>query len=143
MHLVAEDEPPSLATLRGYAGDGRAWVRADDADRPLAYLLADVVDGCAHLEQVSVHPDAAGAGHGRVLVEHLVAWARGRGLPAVTLTTYVDVPWNGPYYRRLGFRPLDPAGFTSGLREIRRHEAAHGLDRWPRCVMRRDLGPPP
>ncbi len=21
-----------------------------------------------------------------------------RGLPAITLTTYVDVPWNGPYY---------------------------------------------
>lgn len=143
MDLVAEDEPPSLGTLRGYADDGRAWVRTDDADRPVAYLLADVVDGCAHLEQVSVHPDAAGAGHGRALVEHLVTWARERGLPAVTLTTYVDVPWNGPYYRRLGFRPLDPAELTPGLREIRRHETAHGLDRWRRCAMRRDLAPPP
>ncbi|MGY1753631.1 GNAT family N-acetyltransferase [Blastococcus sp. SYSU D01042] len=142
MQLVAEDEPPSLETLRGYAEDGRAWVRADGADRPLAYLLADVVDGCAHLEQVSVHPDAAGAGHGRVLVEHLVAWARSCGLPAVTLTTYDDVPWNGPYYRRLGFRPLDPAELTPGLREIRRHEAAHGLDRWPRTAMVLELRPP-
>ncbi len=142
MDLVAEDEPPSLETLRTYAQDGRAWVRTDDADRPVGYLLADVVDGCAHLEQVSVHPDAAGAGHGRALVEHLVAWAREQDLPAVTLTTYVEVPWNGPYYRRLGFRPLEPAELTPGLQEIRRHEEAAGLDRWHRTAMRREVRPP-
>ncbi|MBN1093489.1 GNAT family N-acetyltransferase [Blastococcus sp. TML/M2B] len=141
MHLVADDEPPALEELRGYADAGRAWVRTDDDDRPVAYLLADVVDGCAHLEQVSVHPDAAGHGHGRALVEHLATWARERGLPAVTLTTYVDVPWNGPYYRRLGFSPVDPAELSAGLREIRRVEAAHGLDRWPRAAMRREIRP--
>ncbi|TKJ20122.1 GNAT family N-acetyltransferase [Blastococcus sp. CCUG 61487] len=140
MHLVAEDEPPSLEVLREYASDGRAWVRTDHRDRPVAYLLADVVDGCAHLEQVSVHPDSAGSGHGRLLVEHLVAWARQRDLPAVTLTTYVHVPWNGPYYRRLGFRPLAEAQLSPGLRHIRATEAAHGLDRWPRTAMRLDLG---
>ena len=139
MDLVADDEPPSLETLRQYARDGRAWVLGGDDDRPVAYLLADEVDGCAHLEQVSVHPEAAGNGHGRELVGHLVAWAGGRGLPAVTLTTYTDVPWNGPYYRRLGFRPLAPEELTPGLREIRRHEAAHGLDRWPRAAMRREV----
>ncbi len=144
MHLVADDEPPSLETLRGYADAGRAWVRTDEAGRPVAYLLADVVDGCAHLEQVSVHPDAAGHGHGRELVEHLVAWAREEGLPAVTLTTYRDVPWNGPYYRRLGFGPVPPAELTPGLRAIRREEAERGLDRWPREVLRRnETAPPP
>jgi GNAT superfamily N-acetyltransferase len=142
MHLVADDEPPSLETLRGYADAGRAWVCADAADRPLGYLLAEVVDGCAHLEQVSVHPDAAGNGYGRELVEHLCAWAREQRLPAVTLTTYVDVPWNGPYYRRLGFRPVPDAGLSPGLRAIRRAEAAHGLDRWPREVLRRGLASP-
>lgn len=139
MDLVAEDEPPSLEVLREYADAGRAWVRTDDADRPVSYLLVDVVDGCAHLEQVSVHPDAAGAGHGRALTEHLAAWAGGRGLPAVTLTTYADVPWNGPYYRRLGFGPVAPEDLGPGLREIRRHEAARGLDRWPREVLRREV----
>lgn len=142
MHLVADDEPPSVEELRRYADAGRAWVRTDGADRPVAYLLADVVDGCAHLEQVSVHPDAAGQGHGRELVDHLVAWAREQGLPAVTLTTYRDVPWNGPYYRRLGFDPIAPAELTPGLREVRREEAERGLDGWPREVLRRDVVPP-
>lgn len=141
MQLVADDEPPSVAELRRYADAGRAWVRTDKAGRPVAYLLADLVDGCAHLEQVSVHPDAAGHGHGRVLVEHLLMWARERDLPAVTLTTYRDVPWNGPYYRRLGFHPVAPDELTPGLRAIRRDEAERGLDRWPREVLRRDVAP--
>jgi GNAT superfamily N-acetyltransferase len=143
MDLVADDEPPSLETLRGYAGAGRAWVRTGDDDRPVAYLLAEVVDGCAHLVQVSVHPDAAGHGHGRELAGHLVAWARDHGLPAVTLTTYAEVPWNGPYYRRLGFRPVADAELTPGLRAIRHEEAERGLDRWPREVLRLEVPPPP
>jgi hypothetical protein len=48
------------------------------------------------------------------------------------------VAWNAPYYRRLGFRELDRAEETPGLRRIRRAEAEHGLDRWPRLCMRRD-----
>jgi GNAT superfamily N-acetyltransferase len=139
MTLVAEDDPPSLADLRAYRRDGRAWVRTDGEDRPVAYLVADVVDGCAHLEQVTVDPGAARRGLGRELVEHLVTWARYRHLPAVTLTTFTEVPWNGPYYERLGFRFLDAAELPPGLRRIRESEAAHGLDTWPRAAMRLDL----
>ncbi len=139
MDLVADDEPLPLAALREYADAGRAWVRTDADDRPVAYLLADLVDGCAHLEQVTVHPGSAGQGLGRQLVEHLDGWARARDLPAITLTTFTDVPWNAPYYARLGFRLLEDAELTAGLRAIRRAEAAHGLDRWPRTAMRKDL----
>jgi GNAT superfamily N-acetyltransferase len=142
MTLVADDEPPTVEVLREYAADGRAWVRTDQDDRPVAYLLAEVVDGCAHLEQVTVHPEHGHQGRGRDLVEHLVRWARNHHLPAVTLTTYVDVPWNGPYYQRLGFRLLDDEELTPGLRRIREGEAARGLDRWPRAAMRREVRPP-
>jgi GNAT superfamily N-acetyltransferase len=139
MTAVADDEPPSLEALRHHLDAGRAWVRTDAGDRPVAYLLADVVDGCAHLEQVTVHPDAARRGLGRELVGHLVAWARHHDLAAVTLTTFADVPWNAPYYRRLGFRCLDPAELTPGLRAIRAAEADRGLDAWPRTAMRLHL----
>ncbi len=139
MTLVAGDEPPSLEELRAYQRNGRMWVRTDGEDRPVGYVLADVVDGCGHLEQVTVHPSAAGQHFGRELIDHLVAWARQRGLPAVTLTTFTEVPWNGPYYERLGFRFLDPAELSPGLRRIRDAEAARGLDAWPRAAMRLDL----
>jgi hypothetical protein len=67
------------------------------------------------------------------------AWAADQGFPAVTLTTFTEVPWNGPYYQRCGFRFLDDDELTPGLRAIREYEATLGLDAWPRAAMRRDL----
>lgn len=61
------------------------------------------------------------------------------GAPALTLTTFAEVPWNAPYYRRCGFRVVGGNELTPGLRAIRAREDTHGLDRWPRVCMRRDL----
>lgn len=139
MTAVAGDDPPTLQSLRDFQRAGRAWVHVRAGDNPDAFLLADMVDGCAHIAQVSVHPDSARRGIGRALIEHLAQWTRERGISAMTLTTFVEVPWNGPYYRRCGFRFLADAEITPGLREIRAIEAARGLDEWPRACMRRDL----
>ncbi|MEW1720201.1 GNAT family N-acetyltransferase [Streptomyces sp. NPDC093109] len=139
MAAIADDEPPGLALLEQYRAVGRAWVTDDGTGRPVAYLLHDTVDGAAHIEQVSVHPDAARRGLGRALIEHLAERSLRAGLDALTLTTFAEVPWNAPYYERLGFRVLADGELTDGLREIRRTETGHGLDRWPRVCMRRGL----
>lgn len=135
MDVVADDDPPTVDELAAYQADGRAWVFADPDDRPVAYLLVAVVDGHAHIEQVSVRPEHARRGIGRQLVEVAREWAVARGLPALSLTTYAEVPWNGPYYERLGFAVVPEAELSPGLREIRAAEAAKGLDAWPRVVM--------
>jgi ribosomal protein S18 acetylase RimI-like enzyme len=139
MPEIAADDPPSLAELTGYQQAGRAWVTAAPDGHPVAYLLAGPVDGNLHIEQVSVHPACGRRGLGRALLDHAAACAAAASQPALTLTTFTEVPWNAPYYERCGFRRLPEAGLTPGLREIRRREAAHGLDRWPRTCMRRDL----
>ena len=54
------------------------------------------------------------------------------------MTTYVDVPWNGPYYQRLGFRFMRDDEMGKGLRAIREREAARGLDMWVRAAMIRE-----
>jgi GNAT superfamily N-acetyltransferase len=108
-------------------------------DRPVAYLLVDVVDGEAHIEQVSVRPEHARRGIGRQLIEVARDRAVAHELPALSLTTYADVPWNGPYYARLGFEVVPPDRLAGGMRAIRATEAAEGLDAWPRVVMRRRL----
>ena len=53
MSTVADDKPLGLDLLRGHVERGQAWVIADHADVPVAYLLADVVDGAGHVEQVT------------------------------------------------------------------------------------------
>lgn len=139
MSRVADDDPPPLEVLEGFRTAGRAWVTTGSDDRPLGYLLAAPLDGAAHIEQVSVHPSAARRGLGSALIDHAEVRAAHEGLTALTLTTFAHVPWNAPYYARLGFRVLTESGLTGGLRRIRAAEAEHGLDRWPRVCMRRDV----
>ncbi len=139
MPEIADDEPLPLGELADYQRAGLAWVAAGLTGTPVAYLIADRVDANLHVEQVSVHPDSAHRRIGRSLLDHLAAYARREGAPALTLTTFTEVPWNAPYYARCGFLPLDDEALAPGLREIRAREARHGLDLWPRICMRRVL----
>jgi hypothetical protein len=54
----------------------------------------------------------------------------------VTLTTFRDVPWNAPFYARLGFRILEPSAWTPGLMALLALEESRGLPRRLRVAMR-------
>ncbi|MEQ4517917.1 GNAT family N-acetyltransferase [Pseudarthrobacter sp. B907] len=105
---------------------------------PVGFARIDEVDGQAHLEQVSVHPDAAGRGIGRSLVQAALDAARRRGYESMTLCTFEDVAFNAPFYRSCGFDVVaEPGGALAGLRH---HEAQLGLDDLgPRVAMRNRL----
>ena len=141
MAEVADDDPPSDETLRGYQGCGRAWVAVDDFDRPIGYLIADVLDGNAHIEQLSVLPANMRKGLGRALIEHLAAWASGRGLPALTLTTFDDVPGIGRITEGLASKgsPKRRSGQSFETDATTRLVAVS--TGWPRICMRRALPP--
>jgi GNAT superfamily N-acetyltransferase len=136
---IAGNPPMPLDALARYQQAGHAWVAVDRLDRPIAFVVVDVIDECAHIEQVSVRPDHARQGIGRALIDHVGAWASGQGLHALTLTTFRAVPWNAPYYERLGF--TEPSGDPApGLAAIMAAETAAGLDPAARVHMRRSLG---
>ncbi len=138
MAAIADDEPPTLAELAAYQARGRALV-ADDGAVVMAYLLIVVVDGAAHVEQVSVDPAYGQRGLGRMLIDAAERWAVAEGLGSVTLTTFADVAWNAPYYARLGFTVMAEDELGPQLRQVRRHEHELGLDAWPRVCMRRPV----
>jgi GNAT superfamily N-acetyltransferase len=161
-HSIAGDDPAPAEELAGYVEGGRAWVAvlADDAEpvgdgepvgdagpvgdgEPVGYAIARVVDGEGHLDQVSVGVDAGRRGIGRALVEAVCTWAAAQGFAAVTLTTFRDVAWNGPLYRRWGFEVLDAEQLTPELAAIRLAEQARGIDVAPRQAMRRSLSAHP
>ncbi|MGW4382474.1 GNAT family N-acetyltransferase [Kitasatospora sp. NPDC004531] len=137
MAEIADNPPLTVEEFAGYQRGGQAWVGVDEAGDPMGFVIVDLLDGCAHLEQVSVHPAAAGRGLGRRLIDHVSRWAADRGLPALTLSTFRTVPWNAPYYLRLGFHEIEPSQITDGLRSVLDAEAAFGLDPSTRVCMRR------
>jgi N-acetylglutamate synthase-like GNAT family acetyltransferase len=142
MDAVADDAPPTLDSLRRYQQAGGAFV-GDDEGRVVAYLLLEVVADAAHIEQVTVHPDAAHRRIGRDLIDAAGGWAADHGLASLTLTTYLHVPWNAPYYARLGFAIVPDAEQPPELRGVRRSERERGLDAWPRVAMRRVVAASP
>ena len=140
---IADDPVPTIEVLTLYQRAGLSWVATDDsADagrHPVGFVLIKSVDGHAHIEQVTVDPVYAHRRIGRDLVDHVEAWAETRGHRALTLTTFRDVAWNGPYYKRLGFTELGPAEWGPELTALMAEEAAHGLDPEQRIAMTRPI----
>jgi len=134
MPLVAGDEVDEVQ-LGLAIDDGRVWVASYDGSTA-GYVEASTVDGRAHIDQVSVRPDLGRRGIGRALVRQVEMWGRQHGLDGTTLTTFRDVPWNGPWYRRLGYRDLEDDEIGPELRTVMEREAM-----WPgivpelRCAM--------
>jgi len=139
MPEVAAHEPDPAEALARYADAGRAWVVAIE-DVPVGYALVDIVDGDAHLEQISVHPDAGRRGLGTMLLHHVCSWARDQGYQAVTLSTFADLAWNAPFYAKQGFRVMTEDELGPELRVLRDEETAHGLDPARRVCMSATLG---
>ncbi|HEY7915715.1 MAG TPA: GNAT family N-acetyltransferase [Acidimicrobiales bacterium] len=110
-------------------------------DPAVGFACVEIVDGAAHLWQLAVLPSQGRRGLGTALVTAVSDWAKAHGFHAVTLTTFRDVPWNGPFYQRLGFEVVDEPG--PGLAAIRVDERAGGDDDFgPRIAMRKELRQP-
>lgn len=110
---------------------------AADPGLPVAWLWWDVADGDLLIRQVSVDPSCRGQRLGTTLIHRAGDIAAQRGMPGVSLTSFVDVPWNGPLYRSLGFVELPEDDLGPDLRTIRAGERAAGLDVRPRSAYRR------
>ena len=134
----AADEPFTADELDAYVVVGRAWVATEDGE-VVGFVIVDVLDGAPHIEEIDVAPDASNRGHGTRLLAAVIDWATNRRAPAVTLTTFRDVPWNLPWYERHGFRTLADDEITPELAARRAAEDADGLPADLRVAMRLPL----
>jgi len=102
---------------------------------PVGFALARPRADGLYLDQISVHPDHGRQGLGRALVLEVLEEARRRRMPHVTLSTFRDLPWNGPFYHRMGFRELSRRKYSPYMIEI---ETAQRdiMDVSKRCFMR-------
>lgn len=108
---------------------------------PVAFIWVVVHDGEPHIEQLSVLPRSMKRGIGTALIEAACDWARREGYGSMTLMTFADVPWNGPYYEQHGFVEIPPDKFTPALQELYDEDVADGLlSMGRRIAMRKSLG---
>jgi len=137
---LADGETMDLALLTALCRDGTLWVVADEIDEPVGFLAAHELDGRFYIAEVSIARFHQRQGHGARLIAAAVDHARPAGFGAVTLATYRDLPWNGPYYARLGFKEVDPRAAGPGHLQKLQAEAEAGHEPARRCVMALFLG---
>jgi GNAT superfamily N-acetyltransferase len=136
--LFRPDET-SLDEIRPNFDENRIWV-AEIAGAPVGFAMAKVVDENAHLEEIDVLPEYGRQGIGSALIETVCQWAVEHGFSTMTLSTQKNVPWNLPYYEKLGFVVIPEDKLTPAYRELRQHERELGLPVEDRVIMKKKLG---
>ncbi|MGH3238765.1 MAG: GNAT family N-acetyltransferase [Spirillospora sp.] len=105
-------------------------------DVAVGFAVLEEVDGAVHLEQISVRGDLVGRGIGVRLLDAVMARAAEAGAPGVSLLTFRDVPWNGPWYARHGFAELPEERWGPEMRSYWDAEIKGGLhELGPRLAM--------
>ena len=99
------------------------------------FIAALPAEDALHVQEVSVHPEHGGQGLGRVLLKAVERKAEVQGYQSLTLTTFSDLPFNAPFYRRLGYQ--DETAPDARLQALLDGEATAGLKN--RVAMRKRL----
>ena len=135
-HPEMADAPLACEHLQA---NDEVWVAVDARDQPVGFAIVRAVSAAWHLQEIDVHPAHARRGLGARLIAAIAAAAAEHGLPMLTLSTCTDIPWNAPYYARLGFRALNVEELTADLHAVRSAEAAAGLPMQQRVCMQMTL----
>lgn len=135
---IASHDPTDLEFIQAVSRAGAVFVAAHD-DTPVGFILAAPLDRDIHIYELSVAPAHGRKGLGRKLVEAVCGWSRDMGFEAVTLSTFMDLPWNGPFYASCGFDVINPDGWTPALLLARYREEDLGLPLERRSFMSRKL----
>jgi GNAT superfamily N-acetyltransferase len=116
----------------------QVWVACDD-HQPVGFAICAIFGRSAFLEEIDVLSTHGRQGLATKLIEHACRWAVENGLAYMDLCTFEAVPWNGPFYRKLGFVNLPQTQwYPEVLAELKMEEEA-GLPMETRVVMRLQL----
>lgn len=115
--------------------NGLEWLAVDHHDEPVGFIMAEHLSDSLHIVELSVQQSAQGQGLGKQLIAQVIEFAKSQQIGRVTLTTFRDIPWNAPYYQRLGFSIMSTAQLTSELQDILQQEVDAGFQASDRCAM--------
>ncbi len=120
--------------LQSYIRKGHCLV-AHVGDAMAGFLVSQPFQRDLHIWEMDVSPEFQKRGIGAGLIRASMIDARNAGFSAVTLTTFRDVPWNAPFYARLGFEEITALDAHPRLAAELALEADNGLPMDRRCAM--------
>lgn len=136
--------PLTTHTVKGWMAAGSVYV-IEEAGQMLGFTAVQPKDGVLYVAELSVVASRQGQGLGGMLLEKVfdVATQKARdvggAVARVSLTTYPDVPWNGPWYRKRGFQEVNPGSIGSWHRQkARQDDRDLARPGYRRCCMLRE-----
>jgi GNAT superfamily N-acetyltransferase len=136
MDALAADDPTPASVLADRIAAGGLLAASMDGTLA-AFVMFRPLEDSLYIEQIDVDPRFEGRRIGAALIDAVAARAAATGRARLTLSTFRDVPWNAPYYRRLGFLDIADDALSDALRAVRREHEARGLDERARLFMQR------
>src|SRR5690606_12878830 len=106
LQWIADDDVQSEAQHQAFVAEGVALV-AELEGAVVGFLTGSLEPDALHIWQIAVGRTHQRRGIGRKLIEAAQQLAVDHAPIALTLTTFRDVPWNEPYYQKLGIKTLD------------------------------------
>jgi GNAT superfamily N-acetyltransferase len=131
--------PTPLEQFREACQAGRLWV-ARSEEHVAGFVIGAYKDRLPYVQELDVLPTYGRQGIGTRLMQEIIAWARHQHASHLTLTTFRHLPYNAPFYARLGFEEIPKQSLGPELRAQLQDEACRGLDPAKRVAMWRRLG---
>lgn len=127
---VLDDKLP-FSVLEQARQQDMLWLVQCADGTPVGYVMMESLDGLTLLAQIDVQPAHGRQGLGAALIRHALSQVQAS---EVWLTTFTDVPWNAPFYQKLGFVVVDEACAPDAIGKTLAAERARGLQQ--RVAMR-------
>lgn len=121
--------------------EGITVAALEETNEPVGFIATETREQGIHIAELDVTPAHGQKGLGARLVTYVVEAAEQAGEFSVTLSTFINVPFNGPFYEKLGFEAVSPMALGEEYVTLRQNEAAAGLDITQRQFMVRYLNP--
>jgi len=134
---IAGQHTVPIERLLRYIARGHCLVAVRE-EAPIGFIVTEPFGRELHVWEFNVHPDWQGRGVGSALLRGCMIDARNSGFAALTLTTFGEVPWNAPFYRRMGFVDIESGDHPRLAGELAK-EYGHGQPPGSRVAMIRDL----
>jgi ribosomal protein S18 acetylase RimI-like enzyme len=137
--FLVEAKPLPLEFVQQRYQVGQVWVVVAPQDTVVGYAVTREVDDTLYLQEIDIDPKHGQQGLGYALVDTVRSWAKLSGYSVMSLSTFRDIPWNAPFYSKLGFDILDESDLTAGFQQIRKQESTSGLPISERVIMHCEL----